>query len=178
MSARAERGVLSSVSVVFEEEEVARHGGTEQGKDRMRTITVTSFHPVPIARPLRRSPRSPMAVHKHRHFEHCCTAAAEHTPPATAMDHLLEAYASSCSSDDEKIGEKAPEPSVLGELPSELLTIFKDSGETHNKTSVYCKINVTPVSRALLSYRCIYNNCCSTSLVLSLWTFLATHASP
>ncbi|CAM9487822.1 unnamed protein product [Ectocarpus fasciculatus] len=48
------------------------------------------------------------------------------------MDHLLDAYASN-SSDDEKIEEKekAPEPSVLGELPSELLTIFKDSASRH-----------------------------------------------
>ncbi|CAB1108366.1 unnamed protein product [Ectocarpus sp. CCAP 1310/34] len=42
------------------------------------------------------------------------------------MDHLLEAYASS-SSDDEKIEENDPKPAVLGALPSELLTLFKDS---------------------------------------------------
>ncbi|CBJ30805.1 similar to Chromosome 16 open reading frame 57 [Ectocarpus siliculosus] len=47
------------------------------------------------------------------------------------MDHLLEAYASS-SSEDEKIEEKDPNPSVLGGLPSELLTIFKDSASRHD----------------------------------------------
>ncbi|CAM9477318.1 unnamed protein product [Ectocarpus sp. 12 AP-2014] len=47
------------------------------------------------------------------------------------MDHLLEAYASS-SSDDEKTEEKDLKPAVLGELPSELLTIFKDSASRHD----------------------------------------------
>lgn len=60
------------------------------------------------------------------------------------MDHLLEAYASS-SSDDEKIEEKDPKPSVLGELPSELLTIFKDSGES---------LRITP-SSILVTYACV-----------------------
>lgn len=44
------------------------------------------------------------------------------------MDHLLEAYASS-SSDDNDLEEKAEVPSALGELPPELKNIFKDSGE-------------------------------------------------
>ncbi|CAN0276957.1 unnamed protein product, partial [Ectocarpus sp. 13 AM-2016] len=47
------------------------------------------------------------------------------------MDRLLEAYASS-SSGDEKIEEKDPKPAVLGGLPSELLTIFKDSASRHD----------------------------------------------
>lgn len=44
------------------------------------------------------------------------------------MDHLREAYASS-SSDEHDLEEKAAAPSALGELPPELKSIFKDSGE-------------------------------------------------
>lgn len=45
------------------------------------------------------------------------------------MDHLLEAYASSSSSDDVEPEEKAPAASALGELPPELHSIFSESGE-------------------------------------------------
>lgn len=45
-----------------------------------------------------------------------------------AMEHLLEAYAS--SSDDNESVEKVPPTSALGELPPEILGIFHDNGET------------------------------------------------
>lgn len=43
------------------------------------------------------------------------------------MDHLLEAYASS-SSDDDELATEPSAASALGELPPELRNIFKDSG--------------------------------------------------
>ncbi|CAM9168680.1 unnamed protein product, partial [Pylaiella littoralis] len=54
------------------------------------------------------------------------------------MDDLLEAYASSSSSDDVELGEKAPVASALGELPPELHSIFNESGEMNRDAQCNC----------------------------------------
>lgn len=59
------------------------------------------------------------------------------------MDHLLEAYASS-SSDESVLEEKAAGPSTLGDLPPELKSIFKDSGEIRASLLHYTYIWDTP----------------------------------
>lgn len=62
---------------------------------------------------------------------------------ASPMDHLLEAYASS-SSDESGLEEKAAGPSALGDLPPELKSIFKDSGEIRASLLHYTYIWDTP----------------------------------